>query len=238
MLSRQNKLWPSTILVSENRLNRNWTIRPNALPVYKPIHRNAGSGEYNQVVHDWGSVIGLDYARQNEKNIAGVVFMEAIIPPSFPMAAPPGGPDGLFAKFRTPDTGKDLLITQNVFVEQNLIKGALTRTLTEAEANTYRAPFVDPEKRFPIYVWPNELPIAGKPSRNVKVINEIGAWLKSAKTPKLLQYVSPGATIPPSAAEWMAVNYANIETQFVGYGRHFIQEDNPERRWSRRLVSS
>ena len=52
--------------------------------------------------------------------------------------------------------------------------------------------------------------------------------LKSAKTPKLLQYVSPGATIPPSAAKWMAVNYANIETQFVGYGRHFIQEDNPE----------
>ena len=78
-----------------------------------------------------------------------------------------------------------------MFVEQNLIKGALTRTLTEAEANSYRAPFVDPEKRFPIYVWPNELPIAGKPSRNVKVINEIGAWLKSAKTPKLLQYVSP-----------------------------------------------
>lgn len=180
------------------------------------------------VVHDWGSVIGLDYARQNEKNVAGVVFMEAIIPPSFPMAEPPGGPDGLFAKFRNPETGKDLLITQNVFVEQLLIKGVLTRNLTEVEANTYRAPFVNPEKRFPVYVWPNELPVAGKPSRNVKVINEIGAWLKSAKTPKLLQYVSPGATIPPSAAEWMAVNYANIETQFVGYGRHFIQEDNPE----------
>ena len=154
--------------------------------------------------------------------------MEAIIPPSFPMAGPPGGPDGLFAKFRKPETGKDLLITQNVFVEQLLIKGVLTRNLTEVEANTYRAPFVNPEKRFPVYVWPNELPVAGKPSRNVKVINEIGAWLKSAKTPKLLQYVSPGATIPPSAAEWMAVNYANIEIQFVGYGRHFIQEDNPE----------
>ena len=86
------------------------------------------------VVHDWGSVIGLDYARQNEKNVAGVVFMEAIIPPSFPMAGPPGGPDGLFAKFRNPETGKDLLITQNVFVEQLLIKGVLTRNLTEVEA--------------------------------------------------------------------------------------------------------
>ena len=97
------------------------------------------------VVHDWGSVIGLDYARQNEKNVAGVVFMEAIIPPSFPMAGPPGGPDGLFAKFRNLETGKDLLITQNLFVEQLLIKGTLTRNLTEVEANAYRAPFVNPE---------------------------------------------------------------------------------------------
>lgn len=34
--------------------------------------------------------------------------------------------------------------------------------------------------------------------------------------------------IPPKAADWLAKNYRNIETQFIGYGRHFIQEDNPE----------
>ncbi len=39
---------------------------------------------------------------------------------------------------------------------------------------------------------------------------------------------SPGALMPPRAAEWAAWNFRNIETQFVGYGRHFIQEDNPE----------
>jgi len=46
--------------------------------------------------------------------------------------------------------------------------------------------------------------------------------------PKLVQYASPGVMIPPKAADWMANNYRNIETQFIGYGRHFIQEDNPE----------
>jgi haloalkane dehalogenase len=30
------------------------------------------------------------------------------------------------------------------------------------------------------------------------------------------------------AADWMANNSRNIETHFIGYGRHFIQEDNPE----------
>lgn len=196
------------------------------------------------VVHDWGSVIGLDYARQHESNVLGVVFMEAIIPPAFPMAdlTNLGGPEGLFAKFRTPDTGKELLIDQNVFVEQLLAHGALTRQLSEVEVDAYREPFLDPASRFPIYVWPNELPIAGEPARNVTVVNAIGAWLKTSKIPKLLQYASPGAIISPTAAQWMVANYPNIEAQFVGYGAHYIQEDNPEAigrgiaDWYRRLV--
>jgi len=182
------------------------------------------------VVHDWGSALGLEYARLHSNNVSGVVFMEAIIPPGFPMSnlATLGGKDGMFAKFRTPVQGKKLLIEENIFIEQILNNGTLTRQLTEIEKNAYRAPFKDPATRFPIYVWPNELPIAGKPARNVKLINAIGEWLKTSSTPKLLQYASPGAIIPPQAASWMAENYRNIEIQFVGYGAHYIQEDNPE----------
>jgi len=182
------------------------------------------------VIHDWGSVLGLEYARNHPENVKGVVFMEAIIPPSFPMTdlTALGGPEGLFAKFRTPDAGKELLITQNVFIEQILGNGTLTRLMSDAEKDAYRAPFVDPASRFPIYVWPNELPIAGEPQRNVEVVDAVGAWLRSSEIPKLLQYASPGAIVPPAAAAWMADNYRNIETQFVGYGAHYIQEDNPE----------
>jgi haloalkane dehalogenase len=182
------------------------------------------------VVHDWGSVLGLDYARQHSDNVRGVVFMEAIIPPAFPMAdlGPLGGADGMFAEFRTPDRGKELLINQNVFIEQLLGNGALTRSLTQAELDAYRAPFLDPATRFPIYVWPNELPIAGKPARNVQVVTAVGEWLKTTPMPKLLQYASPGAIVSPAAAQWMADNYPNLEAQFVGYGAHYIQEDNPE----------
>jgi haloalkane dehalogenase len=182
------------------------------------------------VVHDWGSVLGLNYARENPANVRGVVFMEAIIPPGFPMAdlTALGGPQGLFASFRTPDAGKKLLIEENVFIEQLLAGGTLTRQMSQAEVDVYRQPFLDPASRFPIYVWPNELPIAGVPARNVVVVNAVGEWLKTSSLPKLLQYASPGAIVPPSAAEWMAANYRNIETQFVGYGAHYIQEDNPE----------
>jgi len=81
--------------------------------------------------------------------------------------------------------------------------------------------------RYPIYSWPNELPIAGEPVRNVAVVEAVGEWLRSSNTPKLLQYAAPGAFILPGAAQWMAENYPNLEAQFVGYGAHYIQEDNP-----------
>lgn len=182
------------------------------------------------VVHDWGSVLGLDYARRHPDNVRGVVFMEAIIPPAFPMQdlGALGGSDGLFARFREPESGRRLLMQQNVFIEQLLGQGAVTRTITEEEMAAYREPFPDAESRFPIYVWPNELPIGGEPARNVAVVEAVGDWLKSSATPKLLQYVSPGAIISPATAEWMARHYPNLETQFVGYGAHYIQEDNPE----------
>jgi haloalkane dehalogenase len=182
------------------------------------------------VVHDWGSVLGLDYARRNEKNVRGVAFMEAIIPPTFPMPSiesmGPGG--GLFAQFRTPEAGKKLLIEQNVFIEQIVGSATVTRKMSEAEMEAYRAPFVDPASRFPIYVWPNELPIGGEPARNVEAVNRVGEWLKTSDLPKLLLYARPGAIVSPESAEWMAANYRNIETRFVGYGRHYIQEDVPE----------
>ena len=182
------------------------------------------------VIHDWGSALGLEYARLHSGNVKGVVFMEAIVPPAFPMAdlTALGGDEGMFAKFRTPEVGKSLLIEQNVFIEQILINGTLTRRMSEAEKEAYRAPFRDPQTRFPIYVWPNELPIAGQPARNVDLVNGIGEWLKTSPTPKLLQYASPGAIISPDTADWMAKNYRNIESQFVGYGAHYIQEDNPQ----------
>ncbi len=179
------------------------------------------------VVHDWGSMMGLHYARLHESRVRGVVFMEAIIPPRFPIADA-GGMGEQFSRFRDEEQGRELLIEQNLFVEQILLGNPRTREFSEAEKAAYREPFTDPETRFPIYVWPNELPIGGEPARNVEAVNAVGQWLRESSIPKLLQYAQPGGLIPPEAAEWMAENYRNIETQFVGYGGHYLQEDAPQ----------
>lgn len=182
------------------------------------------------VIHDWGSMLGFDYARRNESNVKGMAFMEAIIPPAFPAASLEAmGPMGeLFRQFRDPVAGRVLNIDQNMFIEELLLKGALTRELSDAEKDAYRAPFLEPESRYPIYVWPRELPIAGEPARNVEAVLKTAEWLKTSEVPKLLLYARPGALIPPESAAWMAANYKNLETIFVGYGSHYIQEDNPE----------
>jgi haloalkane dehalogenase len=182
------------------------------------------------VVHDWGSALGLYYAARHADNVKGVVFMEAITPPAFPMENLDGfGPAAdLFRRFRDPVEGKKALIDENLFIELLIVNATITRQMTEEEIDVYRAPFLEPESRYPIYMWPNELPVGGTPARNVRVVERVGEWLRNSDTPKLLQYASPGALMPPKAAEWAARNFRNIETQFVGYGRHFIQEDNPE----------
>jgi len=198
------------------------------------------------VVHDWGSALGLYYAAGHPDNVTGVVFMEPIIPPAFPMESLDvlGPAADLFRRFRDPVEGKKALIDENLFIEVLLANATIARRMTEEEMDVYRAPFREPESRYPIYMWPNELPVGGTPARNVQVVEQIGEWLRTSDTPKLLQYASPGAIMPPQAAEWAARNFRNIETQFVGYGRHFIQEDNPEAigrgivDWYRRLETN
>ncbi len=182
------------------------------------------------VIHDWGSALGLNYAATHSRNVKGVVMMEALIPPMFPADSVDifGPSAGFFNQLRNPETGRELIINQNIFIEQIIGNASLTRSMPKEVLDVYREPFLDPSAREPIYVWPQELPIEGVPARNVKVVERYADWLKKSRTPKLLQYVSPGALVTPDRADWAAENFRNIETQFVGYGTHFIQEDNPQ----------
>ena len=181
------------------------------------------------VIHDWGS-IGFEYARRNPGNIKALAFMEALVPPASPLPSfdvmPPQIRE-VFQALRDPTQGPEMVIRQNFFIEQ-MLPGSIVRTLSELEMDAYREPFLDPESRKPILVWPNEVPIGGVPERTTKAITEYGKWLNETELPKLLIYVSPGLIIPPQVAEILTQTMKNIETVYVGQGIHFIQEDHPE----------
>ena len=175
------------------------------------------------VIHDWGSVLGFDYARTHEDNVVGIAFMEAIVPPRFPNPNPMGGALG---RFRTPE-GEELILQQNQFVEKTLPNGVL-RGLTREEMEHYRAPYRTPQSRLPTLQWPREIPAAGEPARNVEVVTAIGEWMRKTDIPMLHLWARPGALNPEPVADELVERVKNIQSTFVGAARHFLQEDQPE----------
>jgi haloalkane dehalogenase len=182
-----------------------------------------GLRDITLVIHDWGSVLGFSYAMRHEQNVRGIAFMEAIVPPAFPRDQPLGGALG---RFRT-EAGEELVLQENQFVEQ-ILRGSVARGLTDAEMTHYRSPYPTPASRLPTLQWPRELPAAGEPARNVDIVNRIGTWMERTPVPMLFLWARPGALNNEQFARAMIERVDNIQTQFVGEGRHYIQEDQPE----------
>ncbi|MCK7613239.1 haloalkane dehalogenase [Roseibium sediminicola] len=181
------------------------------------------------VVHDWGSALGMRYARLNPDRIAGLVFMEAIVPPAMPAPSYEAMPEPIADFFRLmhTDEGAELVLEKNFFVENVLPNLGVMRNMTEAEMDAYRRPFPTPASRKPVLAWPREVPIGGKPAGVVKEVADNGAWLLSSPIPKLMFYGEPGAIAPKPVVEYLSANVPNLEVRFVGAGTHFLQEEHP-----------
>src|SRR4030088_706625 len=67
------------------------------------------------VLHDWGSVLGFDWANQHRDRVQGVAFMEAIVT-AMTWSEFPNDIRQLFEGFRSPQ-GERMVLEQNIFVE-------------------------------------------------------------------------------------------------------------------------
>ncbi len=188
--------------------------------------KKLGLKQVTLVIHDWGSALGFQYAMRNEGNIKGLAFMEAIILPIPGYEAMPEQVRKMMQAFRSKDTGWELIVNQNMFIEK-LMPSMVMRKLSEAEMNHYRAPFISTASRKPIWRWPNELPIGGQPADVAGIVTDYGKWLQNTSVPKLLIYAKPGALITEEMKIWCEQNLKNLKTSYVGEGLHFIQEDHP-----------
>jgi haloalkane dehalogenase len=179
------------------------------------------------VVHDWGSGLGFYYGMRNEDKIRGIAFMEAILVPIESWDMFPEEQRKIFQAFRTPDVGWDMIVNQNFLVEEILGKLGTVRRLSEDEMAYYREPFRKLEYRKPVWRWPNEIPIEGKPEDVTKVVREYNQKLQISNIPKLLIYGEPGALITKPVVDWCMKNLSNLTTANIGAGIHYLQEDNP-----------
>ncbi len=186
-----------------------------------------GLNRMTLVIHDWGSAIGLNWARRHPERVDGIAMMEFISPvPRWEDFFEPIRE--LFQGFRTEGTGEQLVLEQNLFIEQ-VLPGAVARGLTEAEMDHYRAPFTDPASRQPMLTFPRELPIAGEPADVVATITQYMEWLETSPVPKILFYATPGILVTPERAKQLESSVKNLEIVDIGQGLHYVQEDQPDK---------
>ncbi len=178
------------------------------------------------VIHDWGSALGFDWARRHPDRVERLAFMEFIRPFDSWQDWPEFGRE-IFQGLRSEDIGEQLIIEQNLFIEQ-ILPACVVRTLSDAEMDFYRSPFLDPKSRKPMLQFPRDLPIEGEPSNIVAVVNEYLEWLMQTQIPKLLFWGDPGVLISPSDAATYAMLFPNCRAVDIGQGLHYLQEDNPD----------
>lgn len=176
------------------------------------------------VLHDWGAVLGFDWANRHRGRVQGIAHMEAIAAPMRWLDLPEQG-RAFFEAIRSP-MGERMVLQENLFIEARL-PGAVLRTLTAEEMDHYRRPFANRgEDRRPTLSWPRSLPLDGEPADVANVVAENGNWLAQSDIPKLFVNAEPGALVRGRIRDFVRT-WPN-QTEVTVKGVHTIQEDSPD----------
>lgn len=180
------------------------------------------------VGHDWGMAIGLQVANNHPDQVKAIAMIEpqALYPcPSWEEFTPVEATE-LFQTLRDPELGWPLMRDKSVFVE-GMPTIIINRTLTADEHEHYREPFKDHDSRKPMWVFPNQIPIAGEPSEVVQAVRLRNTWFTESTIPKILFYAAPGCTIREPQISWCQANLKYLTTFDIGKGYHHLVEENP-----------
>ena len=176
------------------------------------------------IIHDWGSAMGFQFARENSERVKSITYMEAIVMPltweQWPDAA-----TKIFQLFRS-DAGEELVLEKNFFVERILLADSATG-YTDEEKAEYIRPFLEEgEDRRPTLTWPRQIPLDGEPNAVVEEVRKNAEFLKDSEIPKLFINANPGSILVGEQREF-ARTWKN-QTEITVSGNHFVQEDSSE----------
>ena len=176
------------------------------------------------IIHDWGSAMGFQFARENKDRIKSITYMEAIVMP-LTWDQWPDPATKIFGLFRS-EAGEELVLEKNFFVERILLADSSTG-YTEEEKSEYIRPFINRgEDRRPTLTWPRQIPLDGEPSEVVEEVRLNAEFHKESDIPKLFINADPGSILIGDQREF-ARSWKN-QTEITVKGNHFIQEDSSE----------
>ena len=176
------------------------------------------------IIHDWGSAMGFQFARENQERVKSITYMEAIVMPltweQWPDAA-----TKIFGLFRS-EAGEELILEKNFFVERILLADSATG-YSEEERQEYLKPYLTPgEDRRPTLTWPRQIPLDGEPDLVVEEVRKNAEFHKDSEIPKLFVNADPGSILVGDQREFVRSWKNQIEITVKG--NHFVQEDSSE----------
>jgi haloalkane dehalogenase len=179
--------------------------------------------EVNLVIHDWGSAMGFQYARENSDRIKSITFMEAIVAP-LSWDDWPENARNIFQLMRS-EAGEELVLEKNIFVERILLNDSADG-FSEEEKAEYIRPFKEAgEDRRPTLTWPRQIPVDGEPQAVIDEVVKNGEFHKDSNIPKLFINADPGSILTGKQREFVR-SWNNLKETTVK-GNHFIQEHSP-----------
>ena len=180
--------------------------------------------EVNLVIHDWGSAMGFQYARENSDRIKSITFMEAIVAP-LSWDDWPENARNIFQLMRS-EAGEELVLEKNIFVERILLNDSADG-FSEEEKAEYIRPFKEAgEDRRPTLTWPRQIPVEGEPQAVIDEVIKNGEFHKDSNIPKLFINADPGSILTGKQREFVR-SWNNLK-EITVKGNHFIQEHSPK----------
>ena len=176
------------------------------------------------VIHDWGSAMGFQFARENPNRIKSITYMEAIVMP-LTWDQWPDMATKIFGLFRS-EAGEELVLEKNFFVERILLGDSLSG-YSDEEKEEYIRPFINSgEDRRPTLTWPRQIPLDGEPKEVVDEVAKNADFHKNSEIPKLFINADPGTILTGDQREFVR-SWKN-QKEITVKGNHFIQEDSAE----------
>ncbi len=174
------------------------------------------------VLHDWGGLLGMQYAVAHPDRVTKVVLASTYV---LPLGAPLRW---LLRLPRTPGFGWLLVQRLNLLLSLALRAGIRQRARrTPQLLRCYREPFPDVASRLPIRRWTEQLP-SGPQDPSYRALERIAAALPTFNRPVLLLKGSRDPILTTQRARRLVKALPHARLEVVEDAGHFLQEDQPQ----------
>jgi haloalkane dehalogenase len=168
------------------------------------------------VVQDWGGPIGLRLAVEQPERVTRLVVLNTGVGGGRP-------PNDVWLRFR-----EVVRAAGGAFEPARLIRRACVRSLSEAAAAAYDAPFPVPESKAGVLAFPEQVPTEPEHPNTAPLLairDALAAW----EEPALVLFGDSDPIFPPAVAEAIARHIPGaLPAETIPNAGHFVQEDAGE----------